>query len=238
MRAGRWAWTILLWMPLAASGAQAPQQGQSANQGSAVADAAKATREAKKEEPKAARVWDNDNIPTIPGAINVVGQVPTENAAAGDNSGNGGGGTAAAAAAASSEDKATLERELDDAKAQLQSLQTDLDILQRTFTLDQQMYYGKPDFESDTAGAQKLKDEQAAIDAKQQQIEAMQKKIADLQTEASAAPDVKPSSEGANGAAAGTANSAANNGASSGSSTDSGANQNQNPPSTAPVPNN
>ncbi|HTV57799.1 MAG TPA: hypothetical protein VMJ93_02915 [Verrucomicrobiae bacterium] len=238
MKAGRWAWTILLWMPLAASGAQAPQQGQSANQGSAVADAARAAREAKKEVPKAAHVWDNDNIPTTPGAINVVGQTSSDNAAAGDNSGNGGAEATANAAPASGEDKVTIERELDDAKAQLQSLQTDLDILQRTFTLDQQMYYGKPDFESDASGAQKLKDEQAAIDAKQQQIEEMQKKIADLQSEENAAPEAKPSSDGASGAAA--ANPPANNGGSSGSTSDTGTNQsqNQNPPSTAPVPNN
>ena len=40
-----------------------------------------------------------------------------------------------------------MDAELAAAKEHLQSLQTDLDILQRTHTLDEQMYLGKPEHE-------------------------------------------------------------------------------------------
>jgi hypothetical protein len=226
MRLSHGGWAVLLWMPLAASGMPAPQQGQGTTQGSAVADAAKAARDAKKDQPKATRVWDNDTIPTVPGNINVVGQTPAENGTGNDASGG-----------APAEDKASLERDLADAKDKLQSLQTDLDILQRTYSLDQQAYYGKPDFQNDPAGAKKLKDEQAAIDDKQQQIEEMQKKIADLEDKANAARESKAENAGANSSQSSSAPSA-NAGGNNASAAAGGSNQAQSGTSTAPVPNN
>jgi len=51
------------------------------------------------------------------------------------------------------------------------------------------MYYNKPDYQSDKAGAAALNDEQSQIDAKQQEITDLQKKIDDMQ--AKAAPTSK-----------------------------------------------
>jgi len=232
MKFAHWGWGIVLWMPLAVSGAQAPQQAQPATQGSAVADAARATRDAKKDQAKPAHVWDNDNLPTVSGGVNVVGQTPSENA-----TDNGAAAGSTGAQAPTGEDKAALERDLASAKDKLATLQTDLDILQRTFTLDQQSFYGKPDFESDAAGAKKLKDEQASIDAKQQQIEEMQKQIADLQSKVNAASDAKASNAGASAAGAGSANPpAGGEGGDNGNSNSGGANQGQPAQSSAPVP--
>lgn len=193
MKLAYWACATILAFPLAAPGVMGAQQGQSSTQGSSVAEAAKAAREAKKDQTKAAKVWDNDTIPTVPGQINVVGQSSEESAASGTaEEGTQAGATAGPSAPV---DKATLQRQLGDAKEKLQSLQTDLDILQRTSTLDQQMYYGKPDYQSDTAGGKKLKDEQASIDAKQQEIEDTQKEIGALQDKINSTPDVTPAAQ-------------------------------------------
>jgi hypothetical protein len=189
-------WGMAFWLAIPAVAAAAPQSqtaSTSADQQTAsspLVAAARRTREQKKDQPKPAHVWDNDTIPTIPGAVNVVGQAPApaDSSAGADNSA----GAPAATQPAPGEDKATLLREAGDAKDHLQSLQVDLDLLQRTYTLDQSSYYGKTDFQNDSAGAAKLKDEQAKIDAKQQEIAAAEKEVEDLQARANAASDAKP----------------------------------------------
>jgi hypothetical protein len=89
---------------------------------------------------------------------------------------------AAGSPSAASGKQSALQADLAAAKDQLQSLTTDLDILRRKFTLDQQVYFGKPDYAADKAGAASVKDEQDQIDAKQQEIADAQKKINDLQS--------------------------------------------------------
>lgn len=222
MKFARWAGGIILCMPLAATAAPAPQQSQSSQtaqgqaQSSSVADAARAARETKKDQQKPPRVWTNDNIPTAPGTLNVVGESPSTGSDS-DHHDN----------KESKEDKAALENDVASAKDKLQSLQTDLNILQRTRVLDSDMYYGKPDFQNDTAGAQKLKDEQAAIDTKQQEIEDEQQKIADLQNRIAAAEAAAKSSDSnANSPApapAAPASDNGNSGNSGGSSSDQSA---------------
>lgn len=225
------ACATLLALPLAAPGAMAAQQGPSSAQGSSLVDAAKAAREAKKDQTKATKVWDNDTIPSVPGQINVVGQTSEESGSAASSADAA--QTVSTAGPSAPVDKSTLQRQLGDAKEKLQSLQTDLDILQRTSTLDQQMYYGKPDYQNDAAGAKKLKDEQASIDAKQQEIEEVQKEIADLQNKINSAPDVKPA-EPAPSAPATPAGGSAD----SGTNGPESGNQNQATPNTNSVPNN
>ncbi|HUC42161.1 MAG TPA: hypothetical protein VL913_00310, partial [Candidatus Micrarchaeaceae archaeon] len=163
------------------------------------AAAARRAREQKKDEPKAAKVWDNDNIPSTPGTVSVVGD-------SGDNSASEASGqsdqgqqqqdqqtaNSNAQAPASDKDKAANAAELAADQEQLKSLKTDVDIAQRKLVLDQQMYYGKPDYSSDKAGAAALKDEQDQIDAKQQQIDDLQKKIDALQSQSGAPSDNSP----------------------------------------------
>jgi cytoskeletal protein RodZ len=198
MKIAPWGLVILLVSPVGIAVAQqqqdqAPpqpaQQSQSVQQQQQqdpVAAAARRTREEKKDQPKAAKVFDNDNIPASPGGINVVGQTePAVGDPANPPAANQGaipgpvppntvsGGNAA--------DGAALSTELNAAKGHLLSLQKDLDILQRTFTLDEQMFLIKPDHESDRAGAAKLKDERDQIADKQQEVVDTQKKVDDLQ---------------------------------------------------------
>jgi len=60
----------------------------------------------------------------------------------------------------------------------------DLDLLQRENRLDQDAYYSKPNYGSDTAGKQKLDDEQQQISSKRDEVERLKAKVADLQKSA------------------------------------------------------
>jgi hypothetical protein len=192
--------------PVAAAGRRATNgnftSGLTGGQEDPVAAAARRVREQKKQQTKATKVWDNENIPKDPGALSVVGQSAPENEAAPSDSSASTGTKPAAAgnggkvALTPAEQKSVIESDLAAAKEQLQTLQNDFDILQRKYTLDQQMYYGRTDFASDKAGAASLQDEQNQIDAKQQEMIAAQQKVADLQAKLNAAgTDTKSSSQ-------------------------------------------
>lgn len=202
MRIAKWGLLILLVSPLEPASARQPKQqtppSSQQKQEDALAAAARRAREEKKEQPKAAKVWDNDNISTTTGQINVVGQ-PGETAAAAVEQAAGEPVAAAQAPepkpgpAAAAEDKSAIEGDLNAAKANLQNLKSGLDILQRKYALDQQMYYGKTDYASDTAGAAALKAEKDEVDAKQQEVAAAQKKVDELQAKLDAANRETPS---------------------------------------------
>jgi len=197
MKIAHWGLGILLVVPMgiAAGQAQAPSQEAPAPAPTdALAAAAKAAREAKKDQTKPARVWNDDTIPKSNGAISVVGQTPADDsanaaAATGDaanaaSPATGAGGGAAAGAG----NQRALETSIQNAKDKLATTKVDLDLLQRTYTLDSQMYYVKPDYASDADGAAKLKDEQDQIAAKQQEMDEEQKKIDDMEAELSKLP--------------------------------------------------
>jgi hypothetical protein len=203
MKLAKWGLVILLASPLtiaALASAQSQDTGQSSQQ-DPLAAAARRAREEKKDQPKAAKVWDNDNIPSNPGAVSVVGNSGATTDQAASDQQQGGQQQQDQQAANSNpqaqpvddKDKAAKAAELDGDKKQLESLKTDLDILQRKLVLDQQMYYSKPDYSSDKAGAAALKDEQDQIAAKQQQIDDLQKKMDGLQSQADAAGGSSPS---------------------------------------------
>jgi len=210
MKLAKWGFAILLACPIGltpAVSAQSQDAAQSGQSQDSLAAAARRAREEKKDEPKAAKVWDNDNIPSSPGSVSVVGDANQSAAASSDQ------GAQGQAAPVSDKDKAAKAAEIDANQQQLKSLKTDLDIAQRKLVLDQQMYYGKPDYSSDKAGAAALKDEQDQIAAKQQEIDDLQKRIDALQAEA---------------AAAGSGSSNGNSTGASSPSTDQNQNENQN----------
>jgi hypothetical protein len=172
-----------------------------------LAAAAKRTRDDKKDASKPAHVWDNDTIPKSGQTISVVGQTNDASgdgtsgttATDGSNNATGVAGSGAApaqgGAANSGSEGAYLQSRIANAKEKLASLRTDLDLMQRTLVLDSQMYYGKPDYSNDRAGAQKLADEQAKIASKQQTIEEEEKEIASLEAltkDAPQAPEKNP----------------------------------------------
>jgi hypothetical protein len=183
MKIARWAFITILVATVGTISARAQEQ-----QDNSPAAAARRTQEQKKDQPKdstkSAKVWDNDNLPNKPGAINVVGR-EGQSATPGSNS-------AAAPAAMTSEDKAAIEGDLSSAKARLADLKADLDVMQRKYALDQQTYYGKTNYAADKSGAAALASEKADVDDKQDQVAAAEKRLAEVQSKLDAASHDKP----------------------------------------------
>jgi type I restriction-modification system DNA methylase subunit len=169
--------------------AQTADQKQDQKQEDPLAAAARRAREQKKQQPKAAKVFDNDSIPKTPGSISVVGESSsaTQTAAATGEKAETPMTEAGAQApggekpsGTDEERKAELEKELADAKEHLKTVATDLDILTRKYALDQQTYYGKSGYSSDREGAAALKVEESDIASKKQEVADAQKKVDDL----------------------------------------------------------
>jgi hypothetical protein len=195
MKCAHWGLLIVLLTP--ARAAMARQQ--TTQPQDPVAEAARRARGQKQQQAKATKVWNNDNIPKSPDGLSVIGQAsPESQPTSADSSANApktaASGDEKKATPAAAAQKSAIESDLAAAKEQLQTLQNDLDILQRKYTLDQQMFYGKPNYAADKAGAASLQDEQDQIDAKQQEMITAQQKIADLQAKLNAASPA-PSSE-------------------------------------------
>jgi hypothetical protein len=172
-----------------------------------LAAAAKRAQDSKKDQSKTARVWDNDNIPKAGHEISVVGAndavadgtnpaVAPDGAVGASTDGAAGGANPAAAGAGPAPNQADLDArvqaQIADAKENIGSMKTDLDLMQRTEVLDSQMYYSKPDYSNDRAGARKLTDEQAKIAEKQQAIDEAEKKLAELETLLKSSPQNNP----------------------------------------------
>lgn len=156
---------------------QAPETAQPSAKQDPVVEAAQQAQERKKDQAKAAKVWDNDNIPTKPGEVSVIGEspAPVDASAAAEST------AAPPAEAKPAPTRDEIESSIRDARQRLLNLKTDLDILQRTYDLDQQMYMSKPDYASDKEGAAKMADEKAQVEAKRQEIADLEKKIQELE---------------------------------------------------------
>jgi hypothetical protein len=185
MRIARWAFTVFLITPFIAPlgiASAMPQQDDS------VAAAARRAQEKKAQQgdaSKPAKVWDNDNLPDKPGAVNVVGpdQSAANSSASGDDSANATSVDAKTAAA----DKSAAESGLTSAKSSLADLKADLDVMQRKYTMDQSTYYGKTNYAADRDGAAALASEKAAVDDKADEVAAAEKQLAELQSKVDSA---------------------------------------------------
>jgi len=161
-----------------------------------VAEAARRAREKKKDAAKAAKVITDETLdvkkgdvqsataeePKIPGAPEANAQAASgttnPSVAANDNS-------TASAPAPDAKKEEKLKKELAALQEQLKIALTDLDLLRRENRLDQDTYYSKPNYASDTAGKQKIDDEVQRIADKQQEVDNLKTKIADLEKELS-----------------------------------------------------
>jgi hypothetical protein len=180
---------IAKWVPLilllslpgltAAQQSQAQTPAASDHQQDSLAAAARRARETKKDQAKPPKVWDNESLASARGAISIVGQPAASN----DNAAPADGANSTAGGPPATENITSIEGDLNAAKANLQTFKVDLDLLQRKYSLDQQTYYGKPEYSSDKAGAAALASEKSQIDSKQQDIADAEKKVADLQAQ-------------------------------------------------------
>jgi hypothetical protein len=155
-----------------------PQDSQS------VAEAARRAREKKKGSAKPAKVITDDTLDVKRGDVQSAVAEEPKIAGAPDAANQPGNraanpGTGDAQSPAAKDEK--LKKEIARVKEQLKDALGDLDLLQRENRLDQDTYYSQPNFASDTAGKQKLDDEQHKIGDKRQEIDRLKGKLADLQ---------------------------------------------------------
>jgi len=179
-----------------------------------VADAARKAKEQKKAPEKPAKVFTDDDVkpasatPASGGAqaststaTSTSSAAPAASAANAANPSNAPAESSAAAATSSSAAEGAKDekepKEVKDLRDQLKKLQSDLDWLQRELRLDMDAYYSKPDYAGDTAGKQKLDDETQKVSDKQQEVDSLKAKLADLLqslgiTESTASAPPKP----------------------------------------------
>jgi hypothetical protein len=158
---------------------QASQTSSKAAQEDPLAAAARKAREREKNAPKAAKVFDNDNLPTA-GGISTVGETSAPQKT----------GTSQAAAGANpqgSSEAAEWRGKFADLRKKLAQDKEELSVLQREASQQMLQYYGGDpnkayqDQQSGTPFGQKYDQTKAAIDAKQKQVQADQQAISDAE---------------------------------------------------------
>jgi len=147
-----------------------------------IADAAKRSREQKKNASKASKVVTDDDI--APKDAKPADQAtPAEGPAANEAQPVDASAPAAAAVAPASEPaaKSAEDAELAQLKAELASALKQLDLAQRELALDSDTYQSNPNYQRDTAGRAKVDADKQRIDAKQQEVDRLKTRIAALQ---------------------------------------------------------
>ena len=207
MKIAHWGLGILLVLPLGVAAGRQQSTQQAAQQAPAdpVAEAARRAREQKKDQAKPAHVWNNDDIPKTNG-VSVVGENPAAEAeASASDAGKGANAATAPAAAANGETTApaagqgtgsektgAIAADLVAANERLKSLQTDLDIAQRStpWTSRHICRIGNIRTTTQRRGA---KDAEDQIAAKQQEVADAQKEVEELKAKlAASAPPPPP----------------------------------------------
>jgi chromosome segregation ATPase len=162
-----------------AQSSQASQTSATSNQQDALAAAARKAREQRKSAPKAAKVFDNDNLPTA-GGISTVGATPAP--AKSEK------GQAAEAAAAPGKMSADEWRaKFTELRKKLEKDQNELDVMQRELGQHAMQYYGGDpqkavqDQQSGRPMGEQYDKTRTAIEAKKAQIEADQQAIFDAE---------------------------------------------------------
>lgn len=178
---------ISLCVFLVVYGVAAPALAASQNQSVSLGEAARHLRAQQKPVRPGAKVWTNDDVPTLPTfGVNVVGELPPSVAEAGKET---------KPAAGAKEDQKGVEASLADEKTHLDAVSKELDLLQRELTLDEQQFYSNPGNATDVQGKAKLDAQKDQIAAKQQEVQQSKDKIADLEAKLAklkAAPPAAP----------------------------------------------
>jgi hypothetical protein len=165
------------------SNGQATQRPAPAQQES-LADAARHSREQKKDAPKQDKVFTNDNIPTQ-GGISAVGTEPAPPAENADSAGDGttppADATAKSGSGAGNDEKKWRER-FSKLRHKLEQDQADLDVMQRELgVLDLQNYNDPVKAMQQELTRSDINDKTAKIAAKQKEIDADKQAISDAE---------------------------------------------------------
>jgi hypothetical protein len=145
-----------------------------------VTDAAKKAQSTKKTAPKSKIVIDNDNLGTITGTVNVVGQSPAAADQSKTESVEDKGKTAAEKPVV--KDEAYWRAQFAEANKKLDGDTHELDILQREYNLKQQQYYSDPNTAmKEQYNRKDLTDTKSKIDEKTAAIAKDKQDISDLE---------------------------------------------------------
>jgi len=176
------SWVVLALVMLPAAAFAQSSDAQS------IADAARRSREQKKNAAKSSKVVTDDDISPSqlkPGQEGLdVGaspkletEPPSPSAVAAAEAADNAAATPGPAEAANPAN----DRELAELKAQLVQAQKELDLAQREFALDQDTHLSTPDYEHDSAGKAKVNADKQKIDEKQQAVDRLKTRVAALQ---------------------------------------------------------
>jgi hypothetical protein len=140
-----------------------------------VAEAARRARAQKKSAAKPATVITDDTLKPAPAT-----QASNDNAAPAaspDAAAAPASADAQTPAAQSTEEQEKKKAEIEALKQQVAAKQAELDLAQRQLTLDNDAYYGKPNYQDDRAGASKISAEQADVNQKKDELAALKAKL-------------------------------------------------------------
>ena len=170
-----------------ASAAGARQAAQDQQTAPPLGTVAKQVRSEKAPVPAAKKVWTNDNLPTNPSAISVVGPpqpLPDEKPAADETKADEKSGVAGAKETPKSQGE--LESELKKEIEALALAEKEYDLSKRDFALQQQAFYTNPMANKDEAGQAQLAEVQKQLDAMQAELEKKRAHVAELQAKVDA----------------------------------------------------
>jgi chromosome segregation ATPase len=144
-----------------------------------VAEAARKAREKKKDAPKAAKVFTNDNLPQG-GTVSVVGgAAPAPEAAK-----EGGEKAAEGEPKDPAKDEAGWRARFADMRTKIRQAEKELDILQREFNLIQQQYYSDPNKAlREQLERKEINEHRKKIEDKQAELRQLRQQLADLEDE-------------------------------------------------------
>ena len=192
--------TLRLALPMVLTASLLPAAAFAQSQDSqSVAEAARKARAQKKNTEKAPKVITDETLevkkgdvqsataeqPRMPGSPEAPAQ-PAAAAAPGTPA-----SPAATAAGSDSKDKKNA-KEVADLKVKIKRAQDDFDLLQREQSLENDRYYSQTDYAHDTAGKAKLDDLQQQVTDKQQELERLKARLAELQPAQSGAASTPP----------------------------------------------
>lgn len=178
---GKWSGVILasaLMIFAPAAGARQSAQDQQAPP--SLGEVARRIRAEKPPAPAGKKVWTNDNLPTDPFGISVVGPpLPPEEKAGTDEEVK----SNAKSTKAAEKPKSLTEMEAELAKAQEQLAlhAKELDLSKRDAALQQQAFYADPRANQDEAGQAQLAEVQKHLETMQQDLDKESARVAELQ---------------------------------------------------------
>ena len=156
-----------------------------------VAEAARRARAQKKNAEKPAKVITDETLDVKKGDVQsataeqlrIPGtpETPAQTAAGASNAQSGASANPPASSNASDDEKArALLKKRVALKEKIKDAQSDLDLLQREFQLDQDTFYSSPDYANNTSGKAKLDAMKQQIADKQQELERLKAELAAL----------------------------------------------------------